>query len=397
MTEKEFEAQNKAILKECRTIVKEEKNKQQQKQITYYSQGNHSLLGYFNRQSNYAFLIIIGPRKCGKTVFAQEHFLRNWSKCHDNVLYYFRLTEKQSKKLLANNAEKLFEPPVRRKFFDNRGLVLKTHGNSVYAHKVYKDKKGIQQVSKTCWKVAEIGALSTFYEDKGTATYDYEFLKSNPKHRYWIIVDEFQKEVGERSQGDIAYQFVNALHNKIRTTNKRTCVIMLCNNLRESSEILSGCFNFMPINYGLFKLKSKKAIIHYVNPQESYWKMMKKGLTTRLQSDDDATFVNEFKFDMSLINTGHRYKPSFIIRFSKSDEDCFIVWDEQIIQRYKSTKTSKLPNVPQIAMYKGLDTEFVKERQKIILDQYNLRYFNYVSLMDKTQFDMMIAKIQSPK
>ena len=92
-----------------------------------------------------------------------------------------------------------------------------------------------------------------------------------------------------------------------------------------------------------------------------------------------------------------KYKPSFIIRFSKSDADCFIVWDEQIIQRYVPTKTSKLPNIPQIAMYKGLDVEFVKERQKIILDQYNLRYFNYASLMDKTQFDMMIAKIQSPK
>lgn len=394
MTEKEFKAQNKAILKECRTIVKEEKIKQQAS--AYYH--NDSVFGYFNRQSNYAFLIVIGPRKCGKTYVAAKHFLKNWSKCHDNVLYYFRLTEAQSAKLLSNNAEKMFDPPLVRKFFTNRNLVLRTHGNSVYAHKTYKDKKGIQQVSnKQCWKVAEVGALSTFYADKGTATYDFEFLKNDPKHRYWVLIDEFQKEVGERSQGDIAYQFVNALHNKIRTTNKRTCVMMMCNNLRESSEILSGCFNFMPINYGLFKLKSKKAIIHYYKPPESYWKMMKKGITSKIQDDDDGTFINEFKFDMSLINTRRKYKPSFIIRFSKSDADCFIVWDEQIIQRYVPTKTSKLPNIPQIAMYKGLDVEFVKERQKIILDQYNLRYFNYSSLMDKTQFDMMIAKIQSPK
>lgn len=366
--------------------------------IHYEEFGEHvnSLFGYFNRQSNFKYFVIISPRKAGKTYIVADRFLNNNAKCHDNVLYYFRLTEAQSAKLLANNAEKMFDPPLRRKYFESRGYTLKTKGNSVYAHKVYTRNGKTITETKPAWKVAEVGALSTFYTDKGVATFDHEFLKMDKKHMYWIFIDEFQKELGERNQGDLAYQFIQALHNKIRDSHYRVRVFMMCNNLRESSEILSGCFNFMPIKYGIYKLHKQKCIIDYWQPTEYYKKMMGKGATS-LISSDDTTFTNEFKFDMELVTKQRRYRPSFIIRFSKDDKDCFIVWDDRIIKRYVPAKKSKLPNVKIIPMVRFTDEKFSKELQKAVFEQVDNRNFLYSSLMDKTQFENMIKLIRPNK
>lgn len=383
-------------LTKCKEAIKDYnsqlKYEAEKKESAYYH--SESFWSFFNKNSNFGYGVIIGPRKCGKTFVVAEHFLKDWWKCHDNVLYYFRLTDTQKDKLLANNGEKLFDPPLVRKYFTNRGLKLKRKGDSIYAVKI-KQKKGQKKVE---YKVCECASLSTFYADKGTATYDFEFLKRDKKHKFWIIVDEFQKEAGERSQGDLAYQFVNALHNKVRTTSKRMRCILLCNNLRESSEILSGCFNFMPITYGMFKLQKKKCVIHYYNPPQSYWSMMNKGFTNRLVNDDDTTFINEFKFDMELITKERRIKPTAIIKFSKNAEDCFILWDNKIIKRFtRRNKDTKLPNVKTIAMYRGLDEIFDKKQQQLILDVVDQRGFKYASLMDKTQFESFINRIRPNK
>lgn len=379
-------------------MIKTKTSRESPSEKHYKEFGEHvnRIMGYFNRQSNFRYFAIIGPRKCGKTYIVADKFLNNNSKCHDNVLYYFRLTEAQTKKLLANNAEKMFDPPLVRKYFTSRGYTLKTNGNSVYAHKVYKRKGKTITETKPAWKVAEVGALSTFYADKGVATFDFEFLKMDKKHMYWIFIDEFQKELGERNQGDLAYQFVNALQNKIRDAHYRVRVFMMCNNLKESSEILSGCFNFMPIKYGLYKLHKKKCLIDYWQPTENYKKMMAKG-STSLISDDDATFTNEFKFDMELITKQRKFRPSYIIRFSKDDKDCFIVWDDRIIKRFVPSKKAKLPNIKTIPMVRFTDEKFDKQLQKTVFDCVDQRYFLYSSLMDKTQFENMIKLIRPNK
>lgn len=394
---KELDQFDKEIKKLKQELSKEKRLSPSDLHYAEFGEHVNRLFGYFNRQSNFQYLTIIGPRKCGKTYIVADKFLNNNSKCHDNVLYYFRLTDTQSQKLLNNNAEKMFDPPLVRKYFTSRGYVLRTHGNSVYVHKTYK-RKGKQVIdTKPAWKVAEVGSLSTFYADKGTATFDFEFLKMDKKHMYWIFIDEFQKELGERNQGDLAYQFVNALHNKIRDSHYRVRCLLMCNNLRESSEILSGCFNFMPIKYGVYKLHKRKCIIDYWQPTENYKKMMSKGATSLIQNDDDSTFANEFKFDMELITKERKIKPSYIIRFSKDDKDCFIVWDDRIIQRFIPSKKSKLPNIRIIPMVRFTNEKFSKELQKIIFDQFDQRYFLYSSLMDKTQFESMIKLIRPNK
>lgn len=391
---KEFQKEIKKLKKELIRL-----NRLSAEEMHYEEFGLHinRLFGYYNRQSNFQYFVIIGPRNCGKTYMVADKFLKNNSKCHDNVLYYFRLTDTQTQKLLANNAEKMFDPPLVRKYFTSRGYILKTHKNSVYAHKVYTYKGKTVTETKPAWKVAEVGALSTFASDKGVATFDFDFLKKDKRHRYWIFVDEFQKEVGERSQGDIAYQFVNALHNKIRKSHYRVRIFLMCNNLRESSEILSGCFNFMPIKYGVYKIyKPKKCIIDYWEPTENYKNMMKTGATS-LNRNDDSTFSNEFKLDIALITKVRKVRPSYIIRFSKDDSDCFIVWDDRIIQRYVPSKKSKLPNIRTIPMVRFTNEKFSKELQKVVFEQFDQRYFLYSSLMDKTQFECMIKLIRPNK
>lgn len=363
--------------------IKDAKMKKKRQSIYYNCD---SFWSYFNRQSNFRFGIIIGPRKCGKTYLVQEHFLRDWTRCHDNIIYWYRLTEDQKKKMLANNAEKLFEPALYDKYLKRKGYTLKTNGDEVFACKTDKDGRALK---KGRIKIAEVGALSTFYADKGLATYDFRFLRENAKRKYWIMVDEFQKELGERDQGDLAYQFINAIHNKVRNTKYRLRVLLMCNNLRESSDILSGCFNFMPIKYGLYKLHKKKAIIHYYKPEESYWKMMKNGVSDLLASDDDTTFTNEFKHDMELITKQRLKKPSYIIKFDNSKDNWFTVWDGNVIKKWKNQNIKQY-----IAMTRYSDMVFDKKAYNMIFDMFDNREFKFASLMDKTQFQMYLKKLK---
>lgn len=376
------------------------------------------LFSYFNKQSGYNYLVIISDRNVGKTYDIAETFLKNNSKCHDNIIYYFRLTDDQKDKLLANNAEKMFDAPLVEKYFTNRNLVLRTHADSVYAHKMYKVKKGknkgkIQVSTKPEYKVAEVGALSTFYANKGIASYNFKFLKENPKHNYSFIIDEFQKEKGERKQGDTARQFVNAIHNKIRAEYKRIRCVLLCNDLQEANEILAKCFNFIPIKYGLYKLKSKRCIIDYWQPTETYKKFMSQSSTGLIASKSDANFIDNFKKDLSLITKERRIRPSYIIRFGKTDSDCYIVWDDRIISKFvpkvrKKVKTkdgikktieiaNKLPDIKNIPMVRFTEHKFEKEAQKAVFDMYDQRYFLFHSLIDKAQFESDIKLIRSEK
>ena len=163
-----------------------------------------------------------------------------------------------------NNAEKLIDPDLRRKY----NLDLVTSGNNVYEvireDKVIHKKNGTTETKKVIKEkklIARVYALSTFYNDKGSI-FDKDFL-NDPAMRYNIAVDEFEREKGEKNTFDITYSLVNQLENLVRSTKERTKIFFLGNTLEEASDILCA-FNFIPETWGIFKLKSKRCVIQNI-------------------------------------------------------------------------------------------------------------------------------------
>lgn len=196
--------------------------------------------------------------------------------------------------MLANKAEKFVDADIARKY----NLELTVKGNNVYDHGE---------------KMATILALSTFYTDKGVALFDKDFLEDS-NMRYHICLDEFQLEKGQRTQ-DVSYQFVNQLENLLRSEKDRVKVFLIGNTLEEASDILT-LFEFIPEEFGRYKLKSKRAVIDYLPPTDAY-KKRRKGSAADILMGKQSNFTNEIDFDRGLITKERLERPTQIIVFDK--------------------------------------------------------------------------------
>jgi hypothetical protein len=221
------------------------------------------ILGHGNL---YQFFILLGAREVGKSYSVTNFFVDQF--VNKGIPFtWIRLTNKQASKLLTNNAEKLVDQDIRRKY----NLDLITRASNVYAVKRrhYIDKNGKEKseiIEKTL--MARVMDLSTFYSDKGSL-YDKDFL-NDLTMRYNVAIDEFQREVSaEKNTFDIAYALVNQLENILRSTTTRTRIFFLGNSLAESSDILS-LFSFIPEDFGTYKLiKNKKKLVQYIKEKEA--------------------------------------------------------------------------------------------------------------------------------
>ena len=118
--------------------------------------------------------MLLGARETGKS-YAVTNFLVDQFVNKGIPFIWLRLTEKQSQKLLQNNAEKLVDPDIKRKY----NLDLVTNGTNVYqvTKRSEPDKNGKTKVLEKKL-MARVLALSTFYSDKGSI-FDKDFLKDD--------------------------------------------------------------------------------------------------------------------------------------------------------------------------------------------------------------------------
>ena len=254
------------------------------------------------------FYLLLGGREIGKS-YSVTNYLVDQYKNKGIPFTWLRLTEKQTQKLLMNNAEKLVDPDLRRKY----DLDLKTSGNNVYEVKYetveVKHKDGtITHERRVTEKklMARVYAISTFYNDKGSI-FDKDFLK-DLSMRYNIAIDEFQREKGEKNTFDIMYCLVNQLENLVRSTKDRIKIFFMGNTLEEASDVLCS-FNFIPEEWGVFKIKKKRAVIHNIPPTEKY-KARRAGTIADILLPDASTFTNKIETDKALITKKRLKSPS---------------------------------------------------------------------------------------
>ena len=329
------------------------------------------------------FYILLGGREVGKSYSVTNFFVDQY-KNKGIPFIWLRLTETQARKLLQNNAEKLIDPDIRRKY----NLDLTTSGNNVY-EVTRRSKPDANGKCKILEKklMARVYALSTFYTDKGSI-FDKDFLKDK-NMRYNIACDEFEREKGEKNTFDILYSLVNQLENLVRSTKERMKIFFLGNTLEEASDILCA-FNFIPETFGTFKLKSKRAVIQNIEPSEAY-KKRRAGTIADILLPTASTFTNKIDSDTTLIYKKTLHSPSYVIKFTKNKSDWFTVWDSHIIKKYANEKKRV------VAMRPYIDEVYIPQQVKDTITLFDTRSFLFTNLITFKQFQKEIELLKPRK
>ena len=319
------------------------------------------LLGHFNWAE---FLFLIGGAQAGKSYAIIDFFVNQFIN-KGTVFYWLRLTEAQTRKLLQNNAEQLVDPDIREKY----NLDLVTSGSNVYQviKRSKPDKNGKTKILEKKL-MARVYALSTFYQQKGAGIFNKDY-----DGWYNIGIDEMQPEKNERRTFDVVYAFVRQLENLVRNTKTKVRVIGACNLLEEASDILS-CFNFIPENFGIYKLKSKRCVIDYIEPTIAY-KEMRRGSIADILLPNASMYSNKQDIDYSLVDKRPLISPLYVIKFAKDKDKWFTVWDHNIITKYNGEKKPVVPMRPY------LDETYIQDRVKNIILQFDTRSFHFRNLI----------------
>lgn len=324
------------------------------------------------------FYYLLGGREAGKSYAVLRFFIWQW-KTKGRPFTWMRLTETSAKKLLNNNAEKLVDPDIRRYF----NLDLVTKGNNVY-EVTKRDDKGVVKEKKLMCRVL---ALSTFYNDKGSGLYDNQFL-DDPKMYFNLCLDEMNKEKCEKRTQDILYSFTNQLENLLRSTKERVRVICIGNTLEEASDILAG-INFIPEDFGRYKLHKKRTVIDYIPLNDAY-KARRVGTAAAILMPEASTFTNKIQMDLSMLNTdGKLNKPTTIIKFSKNKEDWFTLWDGCTINSYNGEKIKS-----EVMMRPYEDGLFIMKNREDVILRFMVKAYMFRNLLVQKKFKKQIELLK---
>lgn len=319
------------------------------------------------------FYVLIASRQTGKGFAVQDYCLSQWKENPDNYMTWIRLREEHAKELLKNQAQKLFEPMLVRRY----GLNLRTSGTEVYhvEEETYIDKNGHEKkrITKKI-KVAEVYGASTYYKTKGQTLMDAEWFE-DPKHFKNIVIDECIAEPGE-PEFDRMNALVNLLETMCRDKHERIKIFMLGNNVIDanSSDIITSCFDFFPEEFGIYKLKNKRAVIHNVAPTAEY-EQMRKGSIASLLMPNNSTFTNKREEDKALIDKRPLKRPQYVIKFDLEPSSWFTVWDNNIVKRYNKELVRIVPMKPY------LGEVYVQDAVGEVMLTFDMRVYHYRDLI----------------
>lgn len=330
------------------------------------------------------FFALLGGREAGKSYSVMKWGVENKLKHQDNFkFYWFRLTEAAANNLLADGGSKLVDPDLKTKY--NINTFKKNHTIYTYTPVEKTSQSGKVTIEKTNVKeFCEVLACSTFYNTKGVGYFDNTY-----KGEYYIVLDEMNREESEKNSFDIVYNFVNLLENIARSTKTKIKVIMIGNTLEEASDILSA-FNFIPDGFGRYKLKSKRCVIDYIMPNEAY-KARRKGTIADIMLPDASTFTNEVEIDRSLlVNKRKCTIPISVIKFSKSKDTWFTLWNDNIIKDYNGEEKGVIP------MRRYLDEIYQQPLVDVVREMFDVRAYKFVNLscFKRFQKQMKLLKKQ---
>ena len=321
-----------------------------------------SLLG--NDWAHWFFLL--GARERGKSYSVQDYCL-NQKINHDVPFYWIRLNEASTKKMLSNKGARMFEPLLFQKYNMQDRMTVK--GDFVYLG---------DEV------LCQVYALSTAHNLKGSALYNAATFKGCN-----IIIDEFQFEVSQRRTFSVMYQLKMLIENICRSSYENVRIFMIANTTEECAEVLSEGFNFIPLDFGVYKLRSRKCVIDYIPNTEAYDERRKTALANELEKNQSTgNFTNKIERDFSLVYKGRLHSPTYIIKFSKDEGEWFTVWDGNIIAPYNGEKKQGL------AMRRYIDDRFDENLRNQVIGMSDSRAFKFKNMITQTRFNNQLGMIK---
>lgn len=315
-----------------------------------------------------SFYILIGARERGKSYSVQDYVL-NQRINHDIPFVWIRLNEAATNKMLANNGAKMFEPLLVKKYH-LEDIKVKA-GTAYYG----KDDKDV---------LCRVLALSTAFNDKGSALFN-----AGLQEGINIVIDEFQLEKGQKRTFDVVYNLKMQIENLTRSQSEGVRVFFIGNNTEECSDILS-LFNFIPIEFGVYKLKSRRCIIDYIPNTIAYNERRKQALANILEGGGKTgNFTNKVIRDIQLIRKDRLMRPQYIIKFSKDKDEWFTVWNKNIIAKWNGEKK------PAIAMKRYIDEGFDIDTVNMVFEQFDARAYYFHNMITQTQFQYQLSLIKA--
>lgn len=351
--------------KETRKINKEQSNyaynKERQRRKELYQRKEwytiRSLLG-----NTWAyFYVLLGARERGKSYSVMKYCLTQW-KLYKKPFTWLKLNEASTKKMLSNNAAQFVDPDLVRHF----SLKLTTKGTTVFDNGK---------------PMANLLALSTAHNDKGVALFDNE-----NELGFNIVLDEFQLEKNQRRTFDICYNLVVQLENLVRSRKDKVRIFFIGNSTEEASDILT-MFNFIPQEFGVYKLKSKKCIIDYMPNSEAYQER-RRGSVGDILAGTTSNFTNRIDTDTSLVFKGRLESPQYVIKFSKDKKDWFTVWKKNVVARYNGENKKAIP------MRRYLDEQYNIDLITTVFAQSDARAYKFKDLMTQKVFNYQLSLIK---
>ena len=314
-----------------------------------------ALLG--NQWANW--FIMAGARERGKTFSVQDFVLKCFfkpkSKLYHVPFYWMRLNDIAIKNMLMNNGAKMFEPLLVRKY----GLEgIKVKGDSIFIGKLL---------------LCRVYGLSNAYNNKGAALFDKETFKGVN-----IIIDEVALEKGQRKTFDVVYNLKMQIENIVRSERDNVKVFMMLNNTEDCPELMA-MFGFIPIEFGVYKLKRKHCVIDYIPNNKAYEERRKKALANEIDTGT-GNFTNKIERDLKLLFKGRLTKPQYIVKFTKDKTDWFTVWDTNVIAPYNNEK------VRSVAMKRYIDDMFLTEARDAVIEQEDVRAYRYKDILTQSLF-----------
>ena len=312
-----------------------------------------ALLG--NQWANW--FIMAGARERGKTFSVQDYvlncFFNPLSKLYRVPFYWMRLNDIAIKNMLMNNAAKMFEPLLVRKYHLES---VKVKGDSIFLGKDL---------------LCRVYGLSNAYNNKGAAIFDKATFKGAN-----IIIDEVALEKGQRKTFDVVYNLKMQIENIVRSERENVKVFMMLNNTEDCPELMA-MFGFIPVDFGVYKLKRKHCVIDYIPNNKAYDERRKKALANEIDTGT-GNFTNKVVRDLELLYKGRLTKPVMVVKFSKDQGDWFTIWEGDVVCPYNGEKK------PSIAMKRYINDQFLPELRDSIIAKEDVRAFKYKDILTQS-------------
>lgn len=317
--------------------------------------------------------LLLGGWEVGKSYAAMEWSLARKMRLKAKFkLYWMRLTDIAVKNMLENDATGVVDSGIVARL----GLHITRVGKKIFTYKPKTDPKTGKEKKENLKELMELVSCSTFFNDKGKAHYDQNF-----DGEYCIVLDEMNREEFEANRFDIVYAFARQIENLVRSERKcKINVIMIGNNTDEASDLLAA-FNFIPEKFGRYKLKSRGIVVDYIRPNEKYSERREGAIANKIIGNNTAATTNEYVIDRSLlVNKRYCQTPQSIIKFGKTEDLYFTLWNNNIIKDYNRE------NVPAIAMKRYLDERFDPDLMHFVFDAFDARAFKFANLSTLKRF-----------